>query len=74
MEYLSCPTCGYFIGQKSIKYDKEKEKICESNDLSEEEKSLKIKKLLNSLGLRRYCCKMRLMTCKDQSKEILPIQ
>lgn len=73
MEYLSCPSCGYFLGQKSIEYDTKKEKICELKDLSEKEKALKIKELLNSLKIRRYCCKMRLMTSKDQSKEILPV-
>jgi len=71
MEYLTCPSCGYFIGQKSIKYNQEKEKICNSNKYSEEEQSKKIQLLLNSLGIRRYCCKMRLMTMKDQSKEII---
>ena len=53
MEYLSCPTCGYFLGQKSIEYDTKKEKICESRDLSEKEKELKIKELLVCGGGRK---------------------
>ena len=35
----------------------------------------KLSKVIKSLKIRRYCCKMRLMSCKDLSKEIIaPIE
>jgi DNA-directed RNA polymerase subunit N (RpoN/RPB10) len=73
MLYLSCPTCGYFLGQKTIEYEQGKEKICSNPKLSAEERELELSKLLLSLKLRRYCCKMRMMTYKDIVQDILPV-
>jgi len=72
MLYLSCPTCGYFIGQKTIEYEQSKEKICSNPKLSSEEREIQLSKLLQSLKLRRYCCKMRVMSYKDIVQDILP--
>ena len=36
MEYITCPTCGYLIGQKSIEYNLKKEKICLNNNYTQE--------------------------------------
>lgn len=71
MEYMTCPTCGYCIGNKSIEFNKKKEEICCDKSLSEEEQEKKIQKVLMKLGLRRYCCRFRLMTCVDLSKIIV---
>jgi DNA-directed RNA polymerase subunit N (RpoN/RPB10) len=73
MLYITCPTCGYFLGQKTIKYEQGKEAICSNPKLTQEEKEKELSKLLLSLGLRRYCCKMRMMTYKDLVKDILPV-
>lgn len=73
MLYLTCPSCGYFIGQKIIEYEQGKEKICSNPKLSSEEREKELSKLLLSLGFRRYCCKMRMMTYKDIVKDILPV-
>lgn len=73
MIYLTCPTCGYFIGQKVSEYEEKKEKICENPNFSESDKELEIQKLIKSLKLRRYCCRMRLMTAKDLVQDILPV-
>jgi DNA-directed RNA polymerase subunit N (RpoN/RPB10) len=70
---MNCPTCGYFLGQINIEYDEKKSKICNNPQLSTEEKDKELSKLLLSLGLRRYCCKMRLMSYKDIVRDILPI-
>ena len=72
MIYSSCPTCGFFIGNIINNFEVEKEKICNDNKLSEEEQQEKITKLLKDLEIRRYCCRMRVMTCKDMVYEILP--
>ena len=74
MIYLTCPTCGYFIGIKINAYETKKQTICNKIDLSEEEQGIEIQKLIQSLKLRRYCCKMRVMTAKDLSVDILPIE
>lgn len=74
MLYMSCPTCGYFLGQKLLEYELEKQKICSNPKLSSEERESNITKLLLSLNLRRYCCKMRVMTYKDIVQDILPAQ
>ena len=73
MLYITCPTCGYFLGQKTLEYEQGKEQICTNPKLSSEEKEKELTKLLLGLGLRRYCCKMRMMTYKDIVQDILPI-
>jgi len=65
MLYITCPTCGYFLGNKHLKYEEEKDKICNNPDFSEEEKDELLTKLISGLNLRRYCCRMRFMTYKD---------
>lgn len=72
MLYITCPTCGYFLGQKAVEYENEKNKICLNPELSQEEKDNELSKLLLNLGLRRYCCKMRFMTYKDIVEIIIP--
>jgi DNA-directed RNA polymerase subunit N (RpoN/RPB10) len=73
MLYMVCPTCGYFLGQKTTQYEEAKAKICTNPSTTAEEKEKEISKLLMGLGLRRYCCKMRMMTYKDIVQDILPV-
>ena len=73
MLYLTCQTCGYFLGQKTIQYEEGKKDICNNPKLTAEEKEKAMSKLLLGLGLRRYCCKMRMMTYKDIVQDILPV-
>lgn len=65
MLYNTCPTCGFFIGNITKKFEEEKYKICNDPEITEEEINEKIKKLVMKQPLRRYCCRMRLMTYKD---------
>ena len=74
MLYIVCPTCGYFLGQKTLKYEEGKSKICNNPNLTVEQKEKDLTKLLLSLNLKRYCCKMRMMTYKDIVQEIMPVQ
>jgi DNA-directed RNA polymerase subunit N (RpoN/RPB10) len=73
MLYISCPTCHYFLGQKVLNYETAKDKICSNPSLSQEEKDDELSKLLLSLGLKRYCCKMRMMSYKDNVQDIISI-
>jgi DNA-directed RNA polymerase subunit N (RpoN/RPB10) len=74
MLYMTCPTCGYFIGQKTAEYEQKKKEICSNPKLSKKEQEKKISELLQSLKLRRYCCRMRMMTYADLVEEILPVK
>jgi DNA-directed RNA polymerase subunit N (RpoN/RPB10) len=72
MLYIICPTCGYFIGKKTLEYEKEKEKICSDPELSDEDKEIKISEVILKLNIKRYCCKMRLISYKDIVTIIAP--
>jgi len=74
MLYMSCPTCYFFLGQKILLYESDKEKICANIEYSQEDKEKEISKLLLNLKLKRYCCKMHIMTYKDIVQDILPLQ
>jgi DNA-directed RNA polymerase subunit N (RpoN/RPB10) len=72
MIYIVCPTCGYFIGSKMIEFEKKKAEICSNAELSEEQQNEQIQKLLKEIKVRRYCCRMRIMTTKDIVQDIIP--
>jgi DNA-directed RNA polymerase subunit N (RpoN/RPB10) len=73
MLYMTCPTCGFFLGLKTEEYDQKRKLICDNPKLSKKEQETQISELLLTLKLRRYCCRMRMMTYKDLVHEILPI-
>ena len=73
MNYSSCPTCYFFIGNLIEEFEREKEKICSNGKLTEEEQEKEVSKLLRNLKVRRYCCRMRIMTTKEMVKEIMPV-
>ena len=65
MLYVRCPTCGKKLAHLEIQYEEAKEKICNNPSLTQTQKDDAKKKLVNSLGLDRYCCKTRLLTYLD---------
>lgn len=73
MLYMSCPTCYYFLGQKILLYETEKQNICSNIEYTQEKKEEEISKLILKLKLKRYCCKMRVMSYKDIVQDILPL-
>jgi len=72
MIYLTCPTCGFFLGSKVNEFEEGKHRICNNPQLSEEQQAEEISKLVKSLNIRRYCCRMRLITTKDIVCDVLP--
>jgi DNA-directed RNA polymerase subunit N (RpoN/RPB10) len=69
MKYLVCPTCGKVLGDIEIDYEiKSKETM--SMNISEQEKVVKNRELIESMGIFRYCCKMRIFTQIDPYKII----
>jgi DNA-directed RNA polymerase subunit N (RpoN/RPB10) len=74
MLYITCPTCGYFLGFKTIEWEKKSYDICNNPKLSDEEKEQQKTELIMSLELPRYCCRMRMMSYKDIVQDIIPIK
>ena len=72
MNYISCPTCGFNLGGKTKIFEDKKNEICKDPKLSKEQQELKIQEVVMSLKLRRYCCRMRIMSYKDMVYEIIP--
>jgi len=62
---MRCPTCGYILGNRQILYESRMEEIV-NNPNTDEDIKLELKtKLVESLKLKRYCCKVRVMTFKQ---------
>ncbi len=62
MLYMRCPTCRTLLADKQLYYERELQKICDDHKLDINESDIKKEKLINSLGLDRYCCRMRILT------------
>ncbi len=71
MIYPVCPTCQNLLADKQLKYEDELEKICNNTKSSNEQKQALKKKILDDLGLTRYCCRMRMVSYLDQVKLIV---
>jgi len=73
MLYIVCPTCHHLLGDKQLYYEAELEKICKSCEMGkyddEQEYQMKVD-LVNRLGLKRYCCKQRIMTYVELVKVV----
>jgi len=68
MIYLKCPTCGYILANRQKIYDVGLEEI-ESNPNNDEQTKLDLKnKLIESLKIKNYCCKMRVITYKNKTE------
>lgn len=68
MIYIKCPTCGYILGNRQRIYNIGLEEI-ESNPNNDEQMKLELKeKLVNSLEIEKYCCKMRVITYKNKTE------
>ena len=61
MLYLRCPSCGYILGNRQQEFEEGLAEI-EFNTNNDEETKLRLKEqLVNSLEIKRYCCKQRLL-------------
>jgi DNA-directed RNA polymerase subunit N (RpoN/RPB10) len=61
MLYLKCPSCRELLANRQLIYEAGMNEICNSND-DEKVKDEKKTELLDRMNLKRYCCRMRLMT------------
>ena len=68
---IRCFTCGRVMADVADFYESEKEKLKSINDNKEDNKIYKnfekihTGEILNSLGLKRYCCRRNLITNID---------
>jgi len=69
MKYVICPTCGKVLADIEIDYEIKTNELMMSN-LSEKDKIIKRKELIENMGVKRYCCKMRIFTQVDPYKVI----
>ena len=61
MIYITCPTCGYFIGSKAIQYDTQKAIICSNTETTEEERAEQIQQLLTEIQELRKAGEIKTM-------------
>lgn len=59
---MTCPTCGYCLGKVQIPYEEEWNRIVNNKSMTEEARQLARRKLLERLGVKNYCCRMRIMS------------
>ncbi len=62
MLYFKCPTCRTNLANKQIPFEQELDKICNNNDLDDKKKDELKMALLDKLEVKRYCCRMRILT------------
>ena len=61
MLYVVCPSCKTLLGNKQLIWEEIEKQIIESH-ISDKQKEEELEIAINSLGLKRYCCKMRVKT------------
>lgn len=62
MLFVKCPSCKTQLANKQILFEERLEEICNNEKLTEKQKNEQKKKLLDDLNLKRYCCRMRMLT------------
>ena len=62
MLYYKCPTCGTILANKQIPFEQGMLKICNNEKLTEKQKEIEKKKLLDELYILNVCCRMRMLT------------
>tara|TARA_A100001015_G_C15031668_1_gene733640 strand:- start:1175 stop:1429 length:255 start_codon:yes stop_codon:yes gene_type:complete len=84
MLYSTCPTCGFLLADKEVDFEEGLTKINELYEKKIKESNIKdtkliidkeqkdqVYKLINKLGINRYCCRMRLITYVNQAELII---
>jgi len=69
MLYPVCPTCGHLLADIELEFTEKYNNIVESKG-DEQKKEKEIQKLFNDVHIKKYCCKMRLISYFDHIKVI----
>jgi DNA-directed RNA polymerase subunit N len=67
----TCFTCGMLMSDIELEYEKKLNDIENDGSLNEAQKHEKKVKLIDSFGLKRYCCRMRLLGYVDKINIII---
>jgi DNA-directed RNA polymerase subunit N (RpoN/RPB10) len=67
----ACPSCGKNFAKIQLPFEEGKNKICGNNKLTQDEKNKLISKLLDELKVKKWCCRMRVISYVDLAKIIL---
>ena len=67
----NCFTCGMLMSDIELEYEKKLVEIENNASLTPEQKNERKIKLIDSLGLKRYCCRMRLLGYVDKVNIII---
>jgi DNA-directed RNA polymerase subunit N (RpoN/RPB10) len=70
MLYAVCPTCKMLLADKQIPYETKINEL-NSKGYSEEKYMKEKKKIIDSLGITRYCCRMRLISYVDHARTVV---
>ena len=62
--YMKCPSCKHMLCHLQMTYETQLDNIMNDPKMDEKTKNQKKTDLVNSFGLRRYCCVTRLMSYK----------
>ena len=62
MLYLRCPTCKTILANKQLLFEEEQDKICNNKGISDDEKNIQKRELLDKLEVKRYCCRGLMLT------------
>ena len=73
MLYAVCPTCGFLFADKEVEFDERLSKICKNSEniIHNNEINDKITLLLDDLNIKRYCCRMRIVSYINLVKIII---
>ena len=70
MFYSVCPTCGFLFADKELDFYNKLEKVKCNNIENKSNDNIIIGNILDELNIKRYCCRMRIITYIDLVKEI----
>ena len=62
MLYYKCPTCRTLLANRQLLFEEAIKKICDDNNLTEEQKYDHKLKVLDKLLIHNICCRMRTLT------------
>lgn len=72
MIYAVCPTCGFCLADKEVPYTTQWSRVVLNPKLSDADKQQARRKILDELGVRRYCCRMRMMSSIHEEQKLVP--
>ena len=61
MWYVRCPTCHFLLADKELPFKQLMDKVLNDRNLTQSEKELQRGIIMDRLGIKRVCCRMRVL-------------